>query len=49
LDKDIQENLSKYKELMDKLPGGVEAMMKTLQECLADSTPDKIADYFEEK
>lgn len=34
---------------MDKLPGGVEAMVNTLQECLADSTPDKVADYFEER
>jgi hypothetical protein len=46
---DIQENLQKYKQLMDKLPGGVEAMMNTIQECQADSTPDKLADYFEER
>jgi hypothetical protein len=49
LDKDIKENLAKYKDLMDKLPGQVDQIINTFQECLLDSTPDKTADYFEEK
>jgi hypothetical protein len=49
MDLDIQENLLKYKEHIDKLPGGVELMIGTLQECLLDSTPDKTADYYKEK
>ena len=34
---------------MDKLPVLVDQMIVTFQECLLDSTPDKTADYFEEK
>lgn len=49
LDRDIKENLEKYKDLMSRLPDTVDQMINTYQECLLDSTPDKTADYFEEK
>jgi hypothetical protein len=49
LNKDIKDNLGKYKDMMDKLPGLVEQMIITYEECLLDSTPDKKADYFEER
>lgn len=49
LEKDIGENLEKYNELMGALPGLVGQMLNCYKECLADSTPDKTADYFEEK
>jgi hypothetical protein len=49
LEKDINENLGKYAELTSRLPTLVDQMINTYEECLLDSTPDKTADYFEEK